>query len=210
MHTLLSLCSNLYHLAARHFTAAMPSLASWTGSLCWEHLFLQAPSPMLPSSFRSSVNIPSSQETSLEVSMLDYWAETYDKSRFSIYPSSLELGKRVMWLFLANDWRVEKAGGNFMSCISFLSDSPYPFSSGVKSNIPNGTASISLSLWWPAACRNLCWIQCTVEKNIFVVLSFGAYFVTVGFPGSSVGKESTCNAGDRVLFLGQEDPLEKG
>ena len=84
MHTLLSLCSNLYHLAARHFTAAMPSLASWTGSLCWEHLFLQAPSPMLPSSFRSGVNIPSSQETSLEVSMLDYWAETYDKSRFSI------------------------------------------------------------------------------------------------------------------------------
>ena len=51
-----------------------------------------------------------------------------------------------MWLFLANDWRVEKAGGDSMSCISFLFDSPYPFSSGVKSNIPNGTASVSLSL----------------------------------------------------------------
>ena len=27
---------------------------------------------------------------------------------------------------------------------------------------------------------------------------------------SSAGKESTCNAGDPVQFLGQEDPLEKG
>ena len=31
-----------------------------------------------------------------------------------------------------------------------------------------------------------------------------------GFPDSSVGKESTCNAGDPVWFLGGEDPLEKG
>ena len=31
-----------------------------------------------------------------------------------------------------------------------------------------------------------------------------------GFPDSSVGKESTCNAGDPVQFLGQEDLLEKG
>ena len=27
--------------------------------------------------------------------------------------------------------------------------------------------------------------------------------------GSSAGKESACNAGDLVQFLGQEDPLEK-
>ena len=27
--------------------------------------------------------------------------------------------------------------------------------------------------------------------------------------GSSAGKESACNAGDPVRFLGQEDPLEK-
>ena len=32
----------------------------------------------------------------------------------------------------------------------------------------------------------------------------------VGLPEGSVGKESTCNAGDPVRFLGQEDPLEKG
>ena len=32
----------------------------------------------------------------------------------------------------------------------------------------------------------------------------------VGFPGSSVGKESACNAGDPVRFLSQEDPLEEG
>ena len=30
------------------------------------------------------------------------------------------------------------------------------------------------------------------------------------FPGGSGGKESACNAGDPVLSLGQEDPLEKG
>jgi len=29
-------------------------------------------------------------------------------------------------------------------------------------------------------------------------------------PDRSVGKEFTCNAGDPVQFLGQEDPLEKG
>ena len=32
----------------------------------------------------------------------------------------------------------------------------------------------------------------------------------MGFPGGSDGKESACNAGDRVPTLGQEDPLEKG
>ena len=31
----------------------------------------------------------------------------------------------------------------------------------------------------------------------------------MSFPHSSVGKESACNAGDPVRFLGQEDPLEK-
>ena len=30
------------------------------------------------------------------------------------------------------------------------------------------------------------------------------------FPGSSAGKESACNAGDPVQFLGLEDPLEEG
>ena len=31
-----------------------------------------------------------------------------------------------------------------------------------------------------------------------------------GFPGCSDSKESACNGGDRVWFLGGEDPLEKG
>ena len=31
-----------------------------------------------------------------------------------------------------------------------------------------------------------------------------------GFPGGPDGKEPTCNAGDRVLSLGQENPLENG
>ena len=33
---------------------------------------------------------------------------------------------------------------------------------------------------------------------------------TLGFPGGSDSKESTCTAGDAGLILGQEDPLEKG
>ena len=32
----------------------------------------------------------------------------------------------------------------------------------------------------------------------------------LGFPGGSVGKESTCNAGDLGSILGWEDLLEKG
>ena len=35
-------------------------------------------------------------------------------------------------------------------------------------------------------------------------------FCCLGFPGSSAGKESTCNAGDPGLIPGWEDPLEKG
>ena len=37
-------------------------------------------------------------------------------------------------------------------------------------------------------------------------------FATVGFPGSSAGKESSCNAEDpdSIPFLGWEDPLEEG
>ena len=33
---------------------------------------------------------------------------------------------------------------------------------------------------------------------------------SVGFPGGSAGKESTCNAGDLVRSLHWEDPLEEG
>ena len=40
-----------------------------------------------------------------------------------------------------------------------------------------------------------------------VLVKTSNYFT--GFPNSSVGKESTCNAGDPVRFLGQEDLLEK-
>ena len=31
----------------------------------------------------------------------------------------------------------------------------------------------------------------------------------MGFPGGSDGKESACNVGDLVQFLGWEDPLEE-
>ena len=38
----------------------------------------------------------------------------------------------------------------------------------------------------------------------------GATVLDRGFPGGSDGKESACNAGDRVRSLNWEDPLEKG
>ena len=34
--------------------------------------------------------------------------------------------------------------------------------------------------------------------------------IDMGFPGSSAGKESACNAGNPGSILGWEDPLEKG
>ena len=42
-------------------------------------------------------------------------------------------------------------------------------------------------------------------KIIFLI-----YKIILGFPHSSVGKESTCNTGDLDSILGWEDPLEKG
>ena len=47
---------------------------------------------------------------------------------------------------------------------------------------------------------------CTLQTTAFDrVLTF-----TLGFPDSSVGNESACNAGDPASILGWEDPLEKG
>ena len=54
------------------------------------------------------------------------------------------------------------------------------------------------------------------EKSCGVQISLSTFFLIVwwwgnqelGFPGSSVGKEFTCNAGDPGSI--QEDPLEKG
>ena len=42
------------------------------------------------------------------------------------------------------------------------------------------------------------------EMNIYWM-----YAISLGFPGSSDGKESICNAGDWTQSLGWEDPLEK-
>ena len=42
------------------------------------------------------------------------------------------------------------------------------------------------------------------------IYDFYGLIGTVGFPGSSDGKESACNAGDLGRSLGWEDLLEKG
>ena len=43
-----------------------------------------------------------------------------------------------------------------------------------------------------------------------IILGFLRNHVHQGFPGGSDSKEPTCNAGDWVQSLGQEEPLEKG
>ena len=52
-----------------------------------------------------------------------------------------------------------------------------------------------------AKCKALNW--CGLNE-IWLIL------YKIGFPSYSVGKESTCNAGDPVQLLGGKDPLEKG
>ena len=43
------------------------------------------------------------------------------------------------------------------------------------------------------------------------IISLVIYIKSVrGIPDSTVGKESACNEGDLIQFLGQEDMLEKG
>ena len=44
----------------------------------------------------------------------------------------------------------------------------------------------------------------------FLTLLNSYFNIRWGFPGGSDSKEYACNAGDLVLSLGQEDPLEKG
>jgi len=44
----------------------------------------------------------------------------------------------------------------------------------------------------------------------YSVITYKGKVSEKGFPDSSVGKASACNAGHLVQFLGQEDPLEKG
>ena len=41
-------------------------------------------------------------------------------------------------------------------------------------------------------------------------MNYSRDLLSEGFPGDSDSKESACNEGTQVRFLGQEDPLEKG
>ena len=47
----------------------------------------------------------------------------------------------------------------------------------------------------------------TVNKNRHLKINITA--LLLGFPSRSVGRESACNAEDKVLSLCPEDPLEK-
>ena len=58
--------------------------------------------------------------------------------------------------------------------------------------------------WGSKKVRKLPLVPWCVEKNLTLPKE------RCGFPDNSVGKESACNSGTPVWFLGQEDPLEKG
>ena len=48
--------------------------------------------------------------------------------------------------------------------------------------------------------------QASVKVKHYILL----FYMQLGFPGDSDGKESACNTVDGVLSLGREGPLEKG
>ena len=60
--------------------------------------------------------------------------------------------------------------------------------------------------------RNINWTLSFFNVNSDIVI-YIVLIMTGGFPGSSAGKESACNARDARDYarsLGQEDPLEEG
>ena len=60
--------------------------------------------------------------------------------------------------------------------------------------------------------RGVCLIIIQQTKHLSMVFHTCAlfYYENIGLPCGSAGKESACNAGDPVQFLGWKDPLEKG
>ena len=51
---------------------------------------------------------------------------------------------------------------------------------------------------------------CVCVSIYIYILFYILFHYMWDFPDRSIGKESTCNAGDPSSILGQEDPLEKG
>ena len=70
------------------------------------------------------------------------------------------------------------------------------------------------SLQWPVtvSLSNICFID--IHTHMYTIIFYThththTHTYNMGFPGSSVVKNLPDNAGDRVQFLGREDPLEK-
>ena len=56
-------------------------------------------------------------------------------------------------------------------------------------------------------------VPCAIESRSLLVIDFKysrVYMSILGFPGSSAGKESACNAGDPSSIPESRDALEKG
>ena len=75
---------------------------------------------------------------------------------------------------------------------------PTPFSLGVHIFVLN--TSISIVLLWTLGCMYL--FELWFSLGICKVVCWLSHMVVLGFPGSSVGKEFTCNAGNPSLILG--------
>jgi len=54
------------------------------------------------------------------------------------------------------------------------------------------------------------WLQLSNGSCVTITASVILRPPPPSFPGGSDGKEASCNVGDLVQCLGQEDPLEKG
>ena len=78
---------------------------------------------------------------------------------------------------------------------------------GWEDHLEEGMATHANIIAWRIPMGRGAWLATvhSVTKSLTRLSDF-----TIGFPDSSVGKESACNAGDPVHFLGQEDLLDKG
>ena len=112
-----------------------------------------------------------------------------------------------------------------------------PCHQGSPTNLIWGVLKLEFRDWWTFTgvndiCDIVCTSRCWYSKHLFYFCLFPLQsklvnplknftdflmhqfiihlFGKEGFPDSSVGKESACNAGDPGSIPGQEDPLEKG
>ena len=134
------------------------------------------------------------------------------------------VGQRYLWVMvvlLGVDWKGEKRP---RKCLIYHHDADFikpictPWiKQGYPQELPidhQKVGSLRLLQWerviWREVSKRISQEVRWLTKNCQVWWEFKwTYFVFKCTSFSSVGKESTCNAGDLVRYLGREDPLEK-